>query len=134
MLIKKILKFEFIKFFIVGGVSTLIDWGTFFVLSILLGFYYQFSLIFSYTLGAITNYYLNKNFTFHNNSKKIVLQFTTFFSLALFSLFVSMLIMYLFVDILFMHEMLSRMITTALVFILNYAMHKYITFNKKFFK
>jgi putative flippase GtrA len=131
---KKLLKIEFVKFFIVGGVSTLIDWGSFFILSMIFGFYYQLSLVVSYTLGGITNYSLNKIFTFKNKSKNLALQFTTFFSLALFSLFVSMLIMYLLVDILSMHEMLSRMLTTALVFLLNYVMHKYITFNKKIFK
>jgi putative flippase GtrA len=131
---KKLLKLEFVKFFIVGGISTLIDWGSFFILSIAFGFYYQLSLIISYTFGGLTNYFLNKIFTFHDKSKKIALQFTTFFSLAFFSLFVSMFIMYLLIDILFMHEMLSRMITTSIVFLLNYVMHKYITFNKRIFK
>ena len=129
-----IINLEFIKFFIVGGISTLIDWLFFFLIGIYLNIHYQISLIISYTLGGITNYSLNRYYTFQNKSKKIALQFLTFFSLALVSLFLSMLVMFIFVDILNLHRMLSRILTTAIIFIFNYLMHKFITFNKNLFK
>ncbi|MFW6233691.1 MAG: hypothetical protein ACOC3Z_03445 [Nanoarchaeota archaeon] len=41
--------------------------------------------------------------------------------------------MFIFVDILNLHRMLSRILTTGLIFIFNYVLHKFITFNKKLF-
>lgn len=132
--IKFILKFELIKFFIVGGISTIIDWSSFYLIGIILGIHYQISLVIAYTLGGITNYTLNKLFTFQNKSKQITLQFITFFTLAFISLLISMTIMFIFVEIFYINEMISRILTTFIVFIINYAMHKFVTFNKKIFK
>lgn len=132
--IEILLNLELIKFFIVGGLSTIIDWSTFYLIGIVFGIHYILSLLIAYTFGAITNYSLNKIFTFKNKSKKIALQFITFFSLALISLFISILIMFTFVEIFNLHEMVSRIITTFIVFIINFFMHKFITFNKKIFK
>ena len=130
----KLFKFDFVKFLIVGALSTIIDWGSFFLIAIILGLHYQISLVIAYTFGGITNYVLNKFFTFKNYSKQIALQLVTFFTLAFTSLLISMVIMFFLVEVFILHEMISRILTTFIVFIINYFMHKFITFNKNIFK
>jgi len=131
---KKLLKFEFIRYVLVGGLATIIDWMVFYILVILLGLYYQFSLVISFSLGATTNYAFNKIFTFKCKSRKIISQFSLFSVIAVISLLLSMFLMFFLVDIILLEKMLSRILTTVIMLIINYSMNKYITFNKRLFK
>ena len=127
-------KKEFWVFFIVGAVATLVDWVSFWGMAMVLNVHYFASLVVSFSLGAVTNYILNKIFTFKDTAKKIVFQFSVFISLAVIALVISGILMFVFVDVLALNKMLSRIVTTGIVFFINYLMHRNITFNKKFFK
>jgi putative flippase GtrA len=117
----------------VGGIATVIDWGAFYALAIILGVYYQFALVCGFVLGSITHYTLNKKFTFKCKSTEIVKQFSLFFAIAIMSLLLSIFIMYVFVEVIQINQMLSRMITTGIMVSVNYLSHKNLTFNKKIF-
>jgi putative flippase GtrA len=132
--VKKIIGIEFVRYAIAGATGTLVDWGSFYTLVTIIQVHYQASLIVSFSLGAITNYILNKYFTFKDKSRQIVGQFSIFFTISIVSLIASMGIMFLFVDLILMHKVLSRIITTFIMLLANYIMHKYITFNKRIFK
>ena len=133
MLYKKLKNFEFIRYFSVGVVVTLVDWGSFYWLALLIGLHYQLSLAISFSLGGITSYTCNKIFTFKSKSRKIIGQFSIFILLSLFSLLLSSGIMFVLVDLVLIHKMFSRILTTFTLVFINYLLHKYITFNKKFF-
>jgi putative flippase GtrA len=133
-LIKKLTKIEFIRYFIVGVIATIVDWGSFYILALRINFYYQFSLILSFSLGATTNYILNKIFTFRCKSKQIIGQFSVFIIISIFSLLLSMAIMFILIDLILLHKMVSRIVTTFIMLGVNYYMHKFITFNKRFFR
>src|SRR4030042_5913408 len=93
---RKIAGMEFFRYTTIGVIGTSMDWAIFYVLAITLGFYYQLSLIFSFSMGATTNYALNKLFTFRCKSRRVARQFAAFFSLAVICLLLSMILMYLF--------------------------------------
>lgn len=130
----KLTKFEFIRYFVIGVIATIIDWGSFYFLALGINLHYQPSLIISFSAGAITNYTLNKIFTFKCKSKQIITQFSFYTIVSLLSLFVSMGIMLILVDLLLLHKLVSRITTTFIMLIANYLMHKHLTFNKRFFK
>ncbi len=127
------LKKQFNRYFLVGVTATLIDWITFFVLAILLQAHHMFALITAFSLASIVHYTLNKVFTFRCSSKEIFTQFSAFLIVALSSLAMSSALLYLFVDVLLVHKMISRIMVTFLVFLINYLLHSKITFNKKYF-
>jgi putative flippase GtrA len=132
-LIKSTLKRDFVRFFIVGGISTIVDWIVFYLLAFLALSHYQLALVVGFSCGAITNYSLNKTYTFKSKTKKIASQFTIFILFATGALILSIGLMYLFIDLLIIHKMISRIITTGIIFVINYFVHKNITFNKKYF-
>lgn len=131
---KKIHFFEFFRFILVGGVATALDWSVFYLLAIKIMLYYQLSLMISFSLACIVNYTFNKLFTFRSKSKKIFRQFSLFSVIAIFSLLLTMILMFIFVDVLFIHKMLSRIFVTMIMLFFNYILHKFLTFNKRFFK
>jgi putative flippase GtrA len=127
------MKAQFARYFAVGAVGTTVDWAIFYLLAIMLGVYYQFSLIFSFSMGAVINYTLNKMFTFRCKSRRVARQFMTFFSLAVICLLLSMMFMHIFVEMTGMQKMLSRVLTTFITLVIGYVLQKSITFNRRFF-
>ena len=125
---------EFPRHLITGGLATIIEWTIFYLLAILLNIYYQTAVIISLLISCIINYTLSKIFTFKCKSKKIIQQASIFSIIAIIYLLLSMLLMSLFVEILFLHKMTSKIMTTGLMLIVSYTLHKHITFNKKIFK
>ena len=74
----RLLKFEFIRYTLVGGIATIMDWSIFYIFAIILGIYYQIALVISFVIVGITHYTLSKIFTFKCKSKKIIKQFSLF--------------------------------------------------------
>lgn len=126
-------KHQFLKYFMVGGIATAVDWGTFYIFGVKLGFYYQLALVISFTLGSVTNYTLNKVFTFQNKSKKIAQQLGVHLGISAVSLLFNMFLMYVAVDIFSVSKMIGRIVTTIIMLIINFFLHKNITFNERFF-
>ncbi len=133
-LLKNLLGHSFFKYVIVGGIATIIDWGVFYFLALVGGFYYQLSLIISFACGGLTNYTLNKAFTFKCRSKMIIRQLVVFFIVSVLSLLLSMAIMFVLVDFVSIQKMNSRILTTGIMLIINYSLHRFIIFNKRIFK
>lgn len=131
---KRLHSIEFIRYFMVGVAATLADWGMFYLLAVLFDVYYQFSLSAAIILGAIVYYTLNKIFTFRCKSRAIAQQLSVYAAVVIISLGISSVIMFLLIDILLVFKMNARILTTIVMFFMNYAMQKYLTFNKRVFK
>ncbi|USN45925.1 MAG: GtrA family protein [Candidatus Woesearchaeota archaeon] len=130
---KKLFNNLFARFVLVGGVATLVDWTTFYLLTVHVGLYYQVSLFVGLFLGSVTGYALNKTFTFKSKTKQITKQFLMHSSIVAFAFICSGIIMYVFVDALHLPAFVSRIMTTGIIFLLNFILHKYITFNETFY-
>jgi putative flippase GtrA len=124
---------EFMIYFIIGGIATVIDWSTFWLLNSQLSLHYQWSLISGYSIAAIFHYTANKVLTFSCQSKKIGSQMSLYFFVTMTSLICSMGIMSFIVNCFAIEKLYARMLTTILILVPNYLLHKHITFSKKIF-
>lgn len=124
---------EFMVYFIIGGIATVIDWSVFWLFSTPLHLHYQLSLVFSYMTASTFHFTANKFFTFECQSKKIGSQLSLYLLVTLTTLACSMAVMGLIINFLAINKLYARILTTILILFPNYLLHKYITFNKKIF-
>jgi len=128
-----LMQIQLFRYFIAGGLATIVDWGSFYLLAISAGINYQVALIISFILGSITNYILNKFFTFQCKSKKIAGQLSMHLTISGVSLLINMGLMYILVSTFSIGKMPSRVAITLIMLVVNFFMHKHLTFNKKIF-
>ena len=121
---------QFLFYTVVGAVATAVDWGSFYGLNQVWGIDYKIAVSISFTLGATTNYILNKFLTFRDKTRQIAAQLGVYIGISLLSLVMSVGLMYLQVDIISVPPMAARIITTGVMLFANFFMHKFITFNR----
>jgi putative flippase GtrA len=124
---------ELFPYIIIGTIATAIDWSLFSVSVIWLKLHYVNALILGYTVAAVMHYVANKIITFKCESKQIGSQFSIFVIVILSSLILSMAMMAIFINLFAVQKITARMITTILMILPNYLLHKHITFSKKIF-
>lgn len=122
----------FLRYVFFAGTATIVDMSLLFVFTEFAHIYYFWSGLLSYFAGMITNYSLNKVYTFKNKSKKIMHQFGLFAIVALVGLGLNQLFLWFFTDIVGLWYLFSKIITVGLVMFWSFFGHKYITF--KFLK
>lgn len=142
---------QVIFFIIAGGLSAIVEIGSFKILSIYLprlfsseynlyGIKYPFSNILSTSCGIITNYFLSIWFVFKRGKHSKKKEFLYFISVSVVSTFISLIIfqiLYHFVykDVIDLRfyvlspEMMSKITAILLVSMLNYSIKKKIIFN-----
>ncbi len=120
---------KLIKFFIVGGINTLISLIVFYLLNKVLGVNHMISSVIGYASGMANSYILNKKWTFKNNDNKILIQLMKFIAVNGISLGVNLFAMYMLVDLSHFDSMLSQIIATAFSTITNYIGSRLIVFN-----
>ena len=125
---------EFGFYFIVGGIATLIDWGMFALgLQVLGQDRYLVCVAFSISLAGTFHYFANKRLTFQCQSRAIGVQIPLYIGVAITGVAMSMAILGMLVSGLGWPAMSARVVTTALMLVPNYLMHKYLTFSKRYF-
>lgn len=118
----------FFVYSVSGAVATLVDWGSFFVMSSVFSLYYMLAVCVSYTLGSLTNFTLNKYITFKNKYAKLHHQYLVHLAVSIASLGLTVLIMYAFVEKFGLPKLNARVLTTLVVLPVNFVLHKNITF------
>ncbi len=124
---------EFGYYFVIGGVATLIDWGTYAVCFKLLGFQYLIALVCSMGLAGCFHYIANKRVTFQCQSRQYGAQVPLYIFVALLGLAMSMGLMMVMVRVIGIPPIFANVIKTVLMLLPNYFMHKHITFSSKLF-
>ncbi|MEI6887044.1 MAG: GtrA family protein [bacterium] len=101
---------QFAKFFIIGGLSFILNWSLMVGFQLLFNRIVLFSIgtievktylagsIFAYILSAIFNYFANRKFTFGHTTKKIAKQISVFFIVSCVGLLLNSILVYLFVE------------------------------------
>lgn len=136
---------EQVLYIIVGGMTTVIDWGVFALLKMLIppmeGYFFLFRLspyiiqyTFSWIAAVVFAYWASKYFVFEYGSGDNERQFVEFVLSRLLTLGISILF-----DVIFSGEKvglqwnpyLVKMISSIVVVIINYVTNKWIVFNKK---
>lgn len=114
---------EFIKYCLVGGCATIVDWGIYTLLFLYVRLNYLVATGFGFVLGLITNFVLSKKFVFTQESK-YEHEFTIYGVIGIIGLLFTSILMFVFVDILSVNALIARVVTTVIVLFWNYIARK----------
>jgi putative flippase GtrA len=122
---------QLFRYGFVGGMAFAVDYGTLFVLTHFAGVPYLWSAAVAFVLGLVTNYLISITWVFQHSGKMRLWQEFLFFAIiGIVGLFLNELIMYAGTDILGLHYMVSKLISTGIVFFWNFFARKFLLFTK----
>jgi putative flippase GtrA len=131
---------QFSKFFFIGGVSLLINWGVMLLTQRVIHAEVVFSIgdtqikdymigaVLGFIVSAIVNYFLNKKFTFNNKLKAYGKQMTKFFMVSIIGLILNTAITILLVEQVRVSPTIVTPLAAAIVLFWNYFGHRVFTF------
>lgn len=112
-----------IKFGIVGVSNTLVNWIIFFILNNI-GVYYITANVIAYLIATANSYFWNSKWVFKFKKEENLKVPLRFILLNLIGLVLNSTILYLLVDLLHFSRMISLIIATGIVMIVNYFINK----------
>ena len=121
---------QLLVYTIVGGLATMIDWGSFWCLNTLLHIDYHLAVVASFVLGAVANFFFNKNLTFRHVSTRINSQVPLYVLVVAASLSLSLIFMHVQVQWLHVPSMVARVLTTGVMLVVNFLLQKLIVFER----
>lgn len=119
------LMIQILKFGIVGGIATAIDFAVFFILHELLGINTIISNICSFTISVIYNYIASVKWVFDvDKSKNKKTQFILFIVFSVIGLGLNTIIVYVCTDIMKLYSMIGKVLATGVVMVFNFITRK----------
>lgn len=115
---------QIFKFAIVGGSAFLIDYGVFTLLSQVFQIHYLIASGLSFSISVIYNYILSIKWVFDVTKKQTTKDFIVFIILSIGGLILNSIIMYIAVDLMHIHELIAKIIATAIVMVYNFITRK----------
>ena len=115
---------QIIKFVIVGGIATIIDYIIFFILHELLKVPTLPSNITSFTISVIYNYIASVKWVFDVKKDDPKKQFVIFLILSIIGLLINTAIIYVTIDILKWYSLICKVIATGIVMVFNFITRK----------
>lgn len=116
---------QFIRYFFVGGLAAVVNIGMLYVFTDIFHIYYLISNILSFTLGLVVNYILSKMLVFQDEvSLSASKEFIIYAIIGVVGLGIDTLLVSVFTDIVHFYYMISKIISTLLVFIWNFGARK----------
>ena len=122
---------QLFRYGFVGGIAFVADYGTLYVLTEYVHLYHLISAGVAFVIGLLVNYVLSIHWVFdeHSSSSKMT-EFTIFAVIGIIGLGLNELIIYTGTDVCGLHYMLSKLISTIIVFFWNFFARKYVLFDK----
>ncbi|OQA52444.1 MAG: Undecaprenyl-phosphate mannosyltransferase [candidate division WS2 bacterium ADurb.Bin280] len=129
---------QFVKFAIVGGINTLVDWVVYLPLRILLQnlvsldiqLIRQIAKALSFVVSALSSYYMNRKWTFASKEKKVAVEASKFMIVAIVGLLINSAAFYVVTAYLDWIEFYGLVIATAVAMFWNFFVNKNWTFKK----
>lgn len=119
------LMMQILKFGVVGGIATVIDYVIFFILHEILGINTIISNTCSFTVSVIYNYIASVKWVFDvDESKNKKTQFILFIVFSVIGLGLNTIIVYVCTDIIKLYSMIGKVIATAVVMVFNFITRK----------
>lgn len=116
---------QIIRFSIVGGVATLIDFGVLYLLKEFVGFPPLLANTFSFTISVIYNYIASIKWVFKvDKQKNSTVQFILFAFFSVIGLLINNAIMWLSINKLHIHYLLGKVLATIVVMVFNFITRK----------
>ena len=133
---------QFFRYLFVGGFAFVVDYGTLMLLVEVFDFNAKLAAVVAFILGLIVNYILSTLWIFRNSKiNNRLAEFAAFAVIGVIGLGINELIIWLFDDVIaprrpldFIPEdkyyLIGKLVSTAVVFVWNFAARKFIIFNK----
>lgn len=117
---------QFVRYVFVGGIATVADWATLFVLTDFAHVYHMVSAVIAFVAGLIVNFLLSKLLVFKANEARVnvAMEFVSYTVIGIIGLGITELIIFLFTNCGNLHYMLSKVIATVIVLAWNYLARK----------
>lgn len=125
---------ELILYVVSGGITTLVNWGCYFVLTRVFDVNYLVANVVAWALAVISAFIINKAVVFRDGVivvKTILLQFLSFAAFRVFSGAVETGALYVSVDIMGWNDSIMKIAVSVFVVIVNYIFSKLVVFRKK---
>lgn len=123
---------QLFRYGFVGGIAFVADYGTLYCCTEYLNIYHLISAAIAFVIGLIVNYCLSTLWVFSQHSQKNKwVEFTLFTIIGMIGLGLNELIIFTGTDICGLHYMLSKLISTMIVFFWNFFARKYVLFDKR---
>lgn len=123
--------FQLAVYFIVGLGATIVEWGVFYVLNILWNFHYAIATAAAFALSTFANWILGRCLLFKKGSGKGLLhEIGSIYAVSIIGLLLNLLIMWILIDGLLFHDMIAKIIATAIVFSGNFIVRKYLIYKE----
>ncbi len=116
---------QIFKFVIVGGLSFVLDFIIYYVLTKLFGVYYITAGFFSFTISLIFNYLMSMKFVFRSkDSLKKTHEFAIFATLSVMGLGLNLLCLFIMVDYMGIYDLFAKVLTAGIVMVFNFVTRK----------
>ncbi|GFI03382.1 MAG: GtrA family protein [Lachnospiraceae bacterium] len=127
---------EVVNYLIVGGMTTLVSWGTYFAcvctfLNAESAIELQIANILSWIVAVAFAYVTNRKFVFKSKEKNIFKEGMQFSASRVSTLVLDMVVMFVMVTLMGIHDGISKITSAVLVTIANYIISKFFVFKKK---
>jgi putative flippase GtrA len=121
---------QLFRYSFVGGFAFIVDFSLLVILTEFCGIYYLISTAIALTIGLSINYYLSVIWVF--DKRKLAnrsIEFTLFAIIGIIGLGLNELFIWLFTEFAGFHYLISKIISTAIVYLWNFFARKFILFN-----
>ena len=117
---------QFLRYCLVGGVATVVDWSVLYVLTAYCGIYHLVSSVASFVAGLVANFVLSKALVFAASDARgtAATEFLGYAAIGAAGLAMTEAILFLLTDCLSLHFMLSKAVATVVVLGWNYVARK----------
>ena len=116
---------QFFRYLFVGGIAALVNIGMLYVFTDLVNLYYVISNVLAFTLGLAVNYILSKKFVFQGETSiNKANEFMIYAIIGVIGLVLDTFLIWTFTEKLKIYYMISKIISTAMVFIWNFGARK----------
>ena len=116
---------QFFRYIFVGGIAAVVNIGMLYVFTDICNLHYLISNILAFILGLVTNYILSKRFVFQDDvSMSKSKEFALYAIIGVLGLGIDTLFMWIFTSVASLYYMISKLISTAIVFIWNFGARK----------
>jgi putative flippase GtrA len=123
---------QFFRYLFVGGFAFLVDFALLWILTDYAHLHYLWSATLSFLAGLLVNYFLSKAWVFNNSTvQNKGLEFLIFALIGVIGLGFNNLFLWVFTDVCSIYYLVSKIITTGIVYFWNFFARKYVLFNVK---
>ncbi len=118
---------QFVSYFFVGGIAALTEWICYYFFDSVAGISYIISTILSFLIATAVNYALGKRTTFRDSKAELskAKELASIYAVSAMGLLLNVILMFIFVQTMHLPGLLSKIISTGIVFFWNFLSRKF---------